>query len=128
MSNDSFETGLRTAQSSRYEDCLRTCSVFDSLLRSKVPPPLRYLFLAKGIVGQGADVRLQARRISKNRLEGMDDDDGVVSWDLPNLGSEWEKRVKDSIPKIEEDEMSLLYQIKDDIRDMVDQGNSTSSS
>lgn len=79
-------------------------------------------------MGQGADVRLQARRISKNRLEGMDDDDGVVSWDLPNLGSEWEKRVKDSIPKIEEDEMSLLYQIKDDIRDMVDQGNSTSSS
>jgi hypothetical protein len=53
-------------------------------------------------------------------MEGMDDDDGVVGWDLPNLGEAWEGRVKECIPKIEEDEMSLLYQIKDDIKGKAD--------
>jgi len=48
-------------------------------------------------------------------MEGVDDEDGVLGWDLPDLGEVWVSRVKASIPKIEEDEMSLLYQIKDDL-------------
>lgn len=71
---------------------------------------------------------MQAWRISKNRLEGMDDDDGIVGWDLPNLGSAWEERVKESIPKIEEDEISLLYQIKDDLKSKSERGLGPSSS
>jgi len=62
-----------------------------------------------------ADGRVQAGMISKNRMEGVDDEDGVLGWDLPDLGERWVNRVKASIPKIEEDEMSLLYQIKDDL-------------
>ena len=56
----------------------------------------------------------------------MDDDDGVVGWDLPNLGDAWEGRVKKCIPKIEEDEMSLLYQIREDIKGMAANGDENS--
>jgi hypothetical protein len=71
----------------------------------------------RGVILFGqVDGRIQAGRIERNRLEGMDDDDGIVGWDLPDLGNAWEDRVKDCIPSIEEDEMSLLYQIREDTK------------
>lgn len=88
-----------------------------AVYEAKYPPcSLLSLSLRLSFSPFQADGRVQAGMISKNRMEGVDDEDGVLGWDLPDLGEPWVSRVKASIPKIEEDEMSLLYQIKDDIQ------------
>ena len=70
------------------------------------------------------DSRIQATRISKNRLTGLSDEDISDEWDGFNPeASGWAQECKQVIPRIEEDEHFLLRRLEkkmDKLADSID--------
>ena len=65
----------------------------------------------------------QARHIAQNRLTGLADDERSLGWDfeddLDMERSGWANKVKSTIPHIEEDEMYLLQNLENEVREML---------
>jgi hypothetical protein len=63
-----------------------------------------------------SDGRIQARKVSANRLIGLDPGEESLGWDVENEfdaeANGWAERVHTTIPRIEEDEMVLLRRLE----------------
>jgi hypothetical protein len=66
-----------------------------------------------------AECRFQARRISKDRLTGLEDGESSLGWDVEAEfdaeGSGWAGKVKGTIPHIEEDQFYWLRRIEKEV-------------
>jgi len=59
----------------------------------------------------------QAKWISQNRTVGLADDETSLGWDFddPN-DAEWREKVKNTIPRIEQDEMYFLKKLEKEMK------------
>lgn len=63
-----------------------------------------------------SDIRIQARKVAANKIIGLDPGEESLGWDIEQefdaKDSGWADRVRDTIPRIEEDEMVLLRRLE----------------